>query len=153
MEKEILELLKTIQGDITSMKGNINSMQGDINSMKSDITSMQGDIISMKSDITSMQGDIISMKNDINSTKADIVSMKSDIHSLKDDNKEIKLELNKINKKLDAVFEQTADLTEFKTITSDNIESIKKDIKFVKRKVKDTEEDVFVIQDHLKLIK
>ncbi len=153
MDKEILELLKIIQGDITSMKGNINSMQGDITSMKSDITSMQGDIISMKSDITSMQGDIISMKNDINSTKDDIVSMKSDIHSLKDDNKEIKLELNKINKKLDVVFEQTADLTEFRTITSDNIESIKKDIKFVKRKVKDTEEDVFVIQDHLKLIK
>lgn len=36
---------------------------------------------------------------------------------------------------------------------SSQLKELKTDVKFIKRKVKDTEEDVFVIQDHLKLIK
>lgn len=36
---------------------------------------------------------------------------------------------------------------------SEQLNSIKTDVKFIKRKVQDTEEDVFVIQDHLKIIK
>lgn len=36
---------------------------------------------------------------------------------------------------------------------SSQLKEIKTDVKFIKRKVQDTEEDVFVIQDHLKLIK
>ena len=111
MNNEVLELLKSIQGNITSMKS---------------------DIASMKGDITSMKGDIASMKGDINVLKEG---------------------QERIEKKLNVVFEQTADLTDFKTVTSDNIQSMKKDVKFIKRKVQDTEEDVFVIQDHLKLIK
>ena len=37
MDKEILELLKTIQGDISSMKDNIILMKDDISLMKDDI--------------------------------------------------------------------------------------------------------------------
>ena len=36
---------------------------------------------------------------------------------------------------------------------SSQLKELKTDVKFIKRKVQDTEEDVFVIQDHLKLIK
>lgn len=36
---------------------------------------------------------------------------------------------------------------------SEQLKLIKTDVRFIKRKVQDTEEDVFVIQDHLKIIK
>ena len=36
---------------------------------------------------------------------------------------------------------------------SSQLKELKTDVKFIKRKVQDTEEDVFVIQDHLKLIR
>ncbi|MBU5486982.1 hypothetical protein KQI77_02235 [Clostridium sp. MSJ-8] len=93
-----------------------------------------------------IQSDVTSMKNDITSMQDDITSMKSDINTLKDGQQ-------RMEKKLDGVFDQTANLTEFTTTTTGNIQSIKQDIRFVKRKVQDTEEDVFVIQDHLKIIK
>jgi len=38
MDIEILEILKSIQGDVKSMQGDIKSMQSDIKSMKADIT-------------------------------------------------------------------------------------------------------------------
>lgn len=96
--------------------------------------------------LKSMQNDMKSMQNDIKSIQNDISSMKVDIN-------ELKIGQGIIDKKLDGVASQTADLTEYRTITTKNIESIKTDVKFVKRKVQDTEEDVFVIQDHLKIIK
>ncbi|KOA21551.1 chromosome partition protein Smc [Clostridium homopropionicum DSM 5847] len=52
MDIEILQILKSIQGDVKSMQGDIKTMQGDIRSMQGDINSMQGDIKSMKADIT-----------------------------------------------------------------------------------------------------
>ena len=54
---------------------------------------------------------------------------------------------------MDNVYEQTADLTVFRTYTNDSLNTISTDVKFIKRKVKDTEEDVFVIQDCLKIVK
>lgn len=59
----------------------------------------------------------------------------------------------RIEKKLDSVVEQTADLTEFRTETRDNLDTISKDVKFIKHKLHETEEDVFDIKDHLKIIK
>lgn len=87
-----------------------------------------------------------SMQNSIETMQNDMKSMKSDIS-------ELKVGQERIEKKLDGVTDQTADLTEYRTTTTANIESIKTDVKFVKRKVQDTEEDVFVIQDHLQIVK
>lgn len=74
-------------------------------------------------------------------------------NSMKDEIKSIGTDVKEINRKMDNVYNQTADLTEFRTQTSSALDSISKDIRFVKRKVQDTEEDVFVIQDHLKIVK
>lgn len=62
-------------------------------------------------------------------------------------------DITEIKNKIDSVYEQTADLTEFRTETKDNFNSIAKDVKFIKHKLHETEEDVFDIKDHLKIIK
>lgn len=62
-------------------------------------------------------------------------------------------DITEIKNKIYSVYEQTADLTEFRTETKDNFNSIVKDVKFIKHKLHETEEDVFDIKDHLKIIK
>lgn len=44
MDKEILEILKSIQSDMKTMQSDIGTMQGSIGTMQSDIKSMQGEI-------------------------------------------------------------------------------------------------------------
>ena len=77
----------------------------------------------------------------------------SKLDSIESDVKTIKDSQNSIEQKIDYICNQTADLTEFRTETKDKLNSISHDIKFVKHKVQETEEDVFTIQNHLKIIK
>ncbi|BCZ45715.1 hypothetical protein psyc5s11_17820 [Clostridium gelidum] len=88
---------------------------------------------------TKMQSDITGMQFDITGIQSDITGMKSDITEIKG--------------KINSVYDQTADLTEFRTETKDNFSSINKDVKFIKHKLHETEEDVFDIKDHLKIVK
>ena len=64
------------------------------------------------------------------------------------------LETN-INNKLDTLTSDIGNLVskDLADTISNQITKLNQDVKFIKRKVQDTEEDVFVIQDHLKLIK
>ncbi|GCD11091.1 hypothetical protein [Clostridium tagluense] len=69
MDKEILEILKSMQTDIKSMQTDIKSMQTDMKLVKTDIKSMQTDIKSVQTDIKSVQTDVISIQQDVKSVK------------------------------------------------------------------------------------
>lgn len=86
------------------------------------------------------------MQNDITGMQGSITIMKDDITLMKTDIKEIKGKVNNI-------YEQTADLTEFRTETKQNLQSVGQDIKFIQHKLSDTEKDIFQVKDYLKIVK
>jgi chromosome segregation ATPase len=68
--------------------------------------------------------------------------------------KEIKDKVNgleegqvRIEKKLDAVYSQTADLTEFRTETRQNFNTISDNIRFLLQKEIETEKEIFLLKD------
>ncbi|NFE12974.1 hypothetical protein FC753_13375 [Clostridium botulinum] len=65
-----------------------------------------------------------SIKFDINILQADINILKSDVSSTKIDAIKLQSNVSNINKKLDTIYDQTANLTEFSTETKDNLNSI-----------------------------
>ena len=67
MDKEILELLKSIQGDIALMKD-------DITSMKSDITSMKGDIKRLDNKIDNLDNKVDKRFDKLTSDIGNLVS-------------------------------------------------------------------------------
>ncbi|WP_270567981.1 hypothetical protein [Clostridium beijerinckii] len=79
------------------------------------------------------------MQSNITEIKSDIVGMKSDISEIKG--------------KVDSIYDQTADLTEFRTGTKEHFITINKDVKLIKQKLHKTEEDVFDIKGQLKIVK
>lgn len=52
-----------------------------------------------------------------------------------------------MDKKLDAVFEQTADLTEFKTETKESLSNIKDTLRFVMYREIETEKEIFMLKE------
>lgn len=82
---------------------------------------------------------LIQIIDNQNKMQSDITGMKSDITEIKG--------------KIDSVYEQTADLTEFRTETKEGFISLNKDVRFIKHKLHQTEEEVFDIKDKLKIVK
>jgi chromosome segregation ATPase len=59
----------------------------------------------------------------------------------------------RIEKKVNAIFDQTADLTEFRTATNGSLTELKRDVSFLKHKLQQNEEEIFDIKNHIKLAK
>jgi chromosome segregation ATPase len=114
LDKEILELLKLMRSDITSMKSDIGSLKNDVGSLKSDVGSLKSDVGSLKSDVGSL--------------KSNVGLMQDDIKELKTGQNETNKRLYNIENKLDAIYDHTAELTEFRTETRDGLKSIKDDL-------------------------
>jgi len=66
-------------------------------------------------------------------------SIQSDIKDLKTDVSDLKSGQNRIEKKLDAVHDQTADLTEFRTETRDKLDSISNEVTQTRKDISNVE--------------
>lgn len=66
---------------------------------------------------------------------------------------EVKSDVKYVKEKIDNVYEQTYDLTEFKTKVDMKLEEIHDDIDFVKHEEFETKQDLFKLKKNLKVIK
>ncbi|NOW85959.1 hypothetical protein [Clostridium beijerinckii] len=88
-----------------------------------------------------------------------LTKMYSEMQEIKEDVQNINMKVdkgfNEVNARIDNLSSGLGKMvaSEVADELSEQFKSIKTDVKFIKRKVQDTEEDVFVIQDHLKIIK
>ena len=113
------------------------------------------DRINNKKDVKRVDKEILDLLQGISKN---IEELKKGQEELKEEVKELKTTQEKTNERLDKIELRLDGFSEgIGKLVSDeigeSISTIKTDVKFIKRKVQDTEEDVFVIQDHLKLIK
>lgn len=97
MEKEILEILRSMQGDIKSMQGDIKSMQGDIKSIKlvqeehsqilralehkTDVISAEQE--NLKHEVAEVKGEVKGIRKDLGNVELITASNWSDIVKLK----------------------------------------------------------------------
>ncbi len=88
----------------------LDSMDRNIGSLKSDVATLTSDVTEMKSDVVTLTSDVTGMKSDVSTLKSDVSTLKSD--------------MSKFERKLDAVFEQTAGLLEFKTDVTEKLNQI-----------------------------
>lgn len=69
----------------------------------------------MQSDMSEMKNSIKNLEAGQDELKKDVSGLKQDVSGLKQDVSELKQDVKELNRKMDAVYDQTADLTEFKT--------------------------------------
>ncbi|KAI3344340.1 hypothetical protein, partial [Clostridium botulinum] len=82
-------------------------MEQIFNTILSKLDAIEQNQNSIKFDINILQADINILKSDVSSTKIDAIKLQSNVSN--------------INKKLDTIYDQTANLTEFSTETKDNL--------------------------------
>ena len=126
MEKsnEMFELMTKIYAEVQGIKLEMNDMKSEMNDMKSEM---------------------IGMKKEQSKTNERLDKLENRVDK----------GFNEVNKRFDEMSGAIGHMVtnEIAEELSNKLKEIKTDVKFVKRKVQDTEEDVFVIQDVLKIIK
>lgn len=88
---------------------------------------------SIFSAIAETKNDVKELKNDVNDLKDDVKVLKSDVTDLKEDVKVLKSDVTELNRKMNAVCEQTAGLTEFKTEVTKVLGRHELDIQLLKK--------------------
>ncbi|SMB95570.1 hypothetical protein SAMN00017405_0433 [Desulfonispora thiosulfatigenes DSM 11270] len=96
--------------------------------------------------------DVSEIKSNISGLKSDVNDLKLAQKELKSDTSDLKLGQNEINRKMDAVYEQTAMLSEFKTEVNEKLEDIQVDINFLTRKVAQSDAQIIKLKRDLRKV-
>ena len=121
MEQKILGILETLVDKVDSMQTQVSGMQ----------TQMDG-----------MQGQINNIENKVETIENKVKAIENKVEIIEKDVKEI-------DRKVTVIFNQTADLTEFKTATSTSLERIEAEMSSIE---KVTAKNCYDIT-HLKMIR
>lgn len=123
MNNEVLDILKSMQGDMKSMQDDMKSMQGDIKSIQSDIKLMKGNMKSMEDEMKSMQGEIAGIKGtqDEHTQILRALEHKTDVISAEQEN--LKHEVIQIKGEVQGI---RKDLSNVELITASNWSDIAK---------------------------
>lgn len=99
----------------------------ELKALRGDVIGVKEDVASVKEDLAGVKEDVANVKDDLAGVKEDLVGVKEDVIGLKEDVAELKMKVEKIDTKLDAVYEQTAFLTEFKEDSKINFEKFEQE--------------------------
>ncbi|MBU4542254.1 MAG: hypothetical protein KJ774_13740, partial [Firmicutes bacterium] len=99
-----------------------------------------------KVELSEVKNDVAGMKVELSEVKNDVAGMKVELSEVKNDVAGMKDELSEVKTKLDAVCEQTAVLTEFKTDTEQHFADIKETLGFVLHKEIENERELYVLK-------
>ncbi|GEM_PF-4126655 len=99
----------------------------ELKALRGDVIGVKEDVASVKEDLAGVKEDVASVKEDLAGVKEDVANVKDDLAGVKEDVAELKMKVEKIDTKLDAVYEQTAFLTEFKEDSKINFEKFEQE--------------------------
>ena len=129
------------------------------------MTKMYSEMTNIESEITDMKSDISSLNKKVDKNSLLLEKVDSNVKTLAEVQSAFSEQLDRakdkdgktLGERIDiielAVRNTSYTLTNASEDTSNKLNNISKDIRFIAHKIQDTEKDVFYIQDHLKIIK
>ncbi|MGL5084614.1 MAG: hypothetical protein ACRC68_02675, partial [Clostridium sp.] len=100
-------------------KSDVSELKSDVSELKSDVSELKSDVSELKSDVSELKSDVSELKSDVSELKSDVSELKSDVEVLKEVQSSHTIILEGLDKKMHSVYDQTADLSEFRTETKD----------------------------------
>lgn len=94
MEKEILEILKNIQSDMTDMKGEILGIKNDMSDMKTEISGIKTEMTGMKSTLDEHTQLLRALEHSAQVNKAEHDQMFNEIAHIRGDVEKLKNDFN-----------------------------------------------------------
>jgi len=124
----------------------LGQLETGLNGMKSELGEVKNDVTGIKTELNEVKNDVAGIKTELSEVKNDVAGIKTELGEVKNDVAGIKIELSEVKTKLDAVCEQTAVLTEFKTDTAQHFADIKETLGFVLHKEIENERELYVLK-------
>lgn len=103
--------------------------------------------------LSSLTTTVNKMQSDIKDLKESQVTMQSTIEGLKENQVTMQSDIKEIKVKVTAIFDQTADLTEFRTKTNDTLDNIQNDVEYLTHKESQNEKTLFSLQRKISVSK
>ncbi len=100
----------------------------------------------VKTDLADVKTDLADVKTDLADVKTDLADVKTDLADVKTDLGDVKTDLADVKTKLDAVYEQTAVLSEFRTDTDLEFREVKKSLDFILHKEMKNEREIYYLK-------
>ena len=107
---------------------------------------LETELNSVTAKLGEVHNDLNGVKIELSEVKDDVAGIKTELSEVKDDVAGIKTELSEVKTQLNAVCEQTANLTEFKTNTEQHFADIKETLGFVLHKEIENERELYVLK-------
>ena len=63
--EEQMKINKKLQGDMTTLQGDVTTLQGDMITVQGDVTTLQGDMTTVQGDVATLQGDMTTVQGDV----------------------------------------------------------------------------------------
>ncbi|RKD26095.1 hypothetical protein SAMN02745883_02245 [Caminicella sporogenes DSM 14501] len=117
------------------------------------LNSMDKKLSNLGTDVNTLKTDVSSLKDDVYILKTDVSFLKDNVDVLKTDTNNLKAGQERIEIKLDTVYVQTANLTEFKTETQTILNKVSNDLDFLTYKESQNEKELFNIKKNLQIVK
>ena len=110
MEEKILLLLQDMSSEIKDIKKELHEVKTDVAELKTDVAELKTDVAELKTDVAQL--------------KTDVAELKTDVAQLKTDVKQLYANQETFEKKLDIIYDQMKDLTEFRTEVREEIKKL-----------------------------
>jgi len=123
--KEILSKLSSLDDKVSSLDNKFSSLDDKVSGLDAKVSGLDAKVSTLDNKVSNLDDRVSNMENG-----------------------QIRIE-----QKLDAVYEQVANLTEFEESATENFNTIKKDVSFLKHKLHQNEEEIFDIKSYIKLVK
>ena len=92
--------------------------------MSSEIKDIKKELHEVKTDVAELKTDVAQLKTDVAELKTDVAELKTDVAQLKTDVKQLYANQETFEKKLDIIYDQMKDLTEFRTEVREEIKKL-----------------------------
>lgn len=96
---------------------------------------------------------LISMEKILKEILGEIKEIKTEMSSMNQRIGNLEAGQDRIEKKLDTVYEQTATLTEFRTEVNQKLDNLTDDVEFLKHKEYEHEQDIFRLKRNIQVSK
>jgi len=87
---QILDEIKIIRNDISTLKTDVSGLKEDVSALKTDVSGLKEDVSTLKTDVSALKTDVSALKTDVSALKTDVSGLKEDVSTLKTDVSQLK---------------------------------------------------------------
>ncbi|ROR31523.1 hypothetical protein EDD66_101140 [Mobilisporobacter senegalensis] len=147
MEKQILNILGEIQGQISCIQTDVQGLKTDVQGLKTDVQGLKTDVQGLKTDVQELKVDVSELKSDMANVKSDIKDLQMNQSHFDSELRNVRIFIeNDVMRKIDLLYENR-DTVISRIDKIDRMDKTEEDIALLKIAVSANSRDIKELQN------